>query len=286
MEYEPKIIPEGINTSKEHPLREFFVLFSGIAAVIVVVIIVLTVSTDYLIRYIPLEKENEWFSNEMLADNKIPGSDSNSPLESEIEQYLQQLIEQLRQPGKPDYRFTVDLLHDQAPNAFIVPGGHIFVTSGLLESVESENGLAMVLAHEMAHQYHRHPLRGLGRGIVISLALIVISGAEGGGLVENFIGSTATLTSLGFSREQEREADKLGIELLMRHYGHSSGAGEFFEAVAKYPEKDTEAPGFLSTHPGIDERIDMLRTHSRQFGGDKTSRYEAIDRYLENIDSN
>ncbi len=286
MEYEPKIIPEGINTSKEHPLREFFVLFSGIAAVIVVVIIALTVSTDYLIRYIPLEKENEWFSDEMLADNKIPGADNNTPLEAEIEQYLQQLIERLRQPGKPDYRFKVDLLRDESPNAFIVPGGHIFVTSGLLESVESENGLAMVLAHEMAHQYHRHPLRGLGRGIVISLALIVISGAEGGGLVENFIGSTATLTSLGFSREQEREADKLGLELLMRHYGHSSGASEFFETVIKYSKNDTELPEFLSTHPGIDERIDMLRTHGRQFSGDKTSRFEAIDRYLENIDGN
>jgi len=264
MEYEPKIIPEGINTAREHPLREFAVLVFGLALVIVVVTGLLAVSMDFLIRYIPLDKENEWFSSEMLTGNNVEAPNTGTPLEAEVEQHLQRLIEQLQQEEKPGYRFTVTLLHDEVPNAFVIPGGHIFVTAGLLDSVESENGLAMVLAHEMGHQYHRHPLRSLGRGIVISLALMAISGTDSGGLVESFVVDTATLTNLGFSREQEREADLLGVDLLIRHYGHANGSSEFFETINKQPKAASEVPGFLSTHPGIDERIAMLRDHIGQ----------------------
>ena len=78
MDYEPKIIPEGINTSTEHPLREFFVLVSGIALVIVIVTAVLALSTDYLIQFIPLDKEHEWFSKELATDANSPEPDSDS----------------------------------------------------------------------------------------------------------------------------------------------------------------------------------------------------------------
>jgi len=287
MEYEPKIVPEGINTSREHPIREFAVLVSGLVVVIVLVTSLLAVSTDFLIQYIPLEKENEWFANEMFTDAEVPEPepDINTLLEAEVEQQLQQLIVELQDKEKTGYRFIVNLLHNEVPNAFVVPGGQIFVTSGLLEVVASENGLAMVLAHEMAHQYHRHPLRSLGRGVVLSLVLMVVSGVESDGLVGSFVGNTALLTSLSFSREQEREADLLGVDLLMQHYGHASGSSEFFEAMLEQPQADTETPEFLSTHPGIEERIDLLRNRSRQSSGDVTPLPEVIGRYLEAIEN-
>lgn len=285
MEYEPKVIPEGINTSKEHPLREFFILVLGLAAVIVAITGLLALSTDYLMQYIPLEKEHEWFSNEVVIDKNVPEPDIESSLQAEVKLHLQQLVERLRQEGKPDYRFTVDLLESEEPNAFVIPGGHIFVTSGLLQSVQSENGLAMVLAHEMGHQYYRHPLRGLGRGIVISLALMVLSGVESNALVERFVGSTALLTSLGFSREQEREADLLGVNLLKKYYGHASGSIEFFETMKAKPEANSDLPGFLSTHPGVDERLELLRDYSQRASGDKTPLPAVIARYLESIEN-
>lgn len=285
MDYEPKIIPEGINTSREHPLREFFVLVSGIVLVIVIVTALLAVSTDFLIQFIPLEKEHEWFSNELPTDANSPVPDSDTLLKTEAEQQLQQIIEKLRDDDKPEYRFTLSLLNSEVPNAFIIPGGHIFVTSGLLKLVNSENGLAMVLAHEMGHQYQRHPLRSLGRGAVIALALMVISGAEFDALVESFVGNAAVLTSLGFSREQELEADSLGIALLTRHYGHASGSAEFFEAIKDLPDADSDPPEFFSTHPAVDERIDLLRAHIRQSSGDKTALPDAIHSYLESIDN-
>ncbi len=284
MDYEPKIIPEGINTSTEHPLREFFVLVSGIALVIVIVTAVLALSADFLVQFIPLEKEHEWFSNELPIDTNSPESAHGNSLKAEVEQQLQQLIEKLRDEEKPEYRFTLSLLDSEVPNAFVIPGGHIFVTSGLLELVDSENGLAMVLAHEMGHQYRRHPLRSLGRGAVIALALMAVSGAEIDALVASFVDNAAVLTSLGFSREQELEADLLGIALLTRHYGHASGSVEFFEAIKGQPYAGSDTPEFLSTHPGVDERIDLLRAHSRQSSGDKTVLPGAIRSYLESID--
>ncbi|MCP4387757.1 MAG: M48 family metallopeptidase [Gammaproteobacteria bacterium] len=285
MVYEPKIIPEGINTSKEHPLREFAVLVFGIAVVIVIITSLLAVSTDYLIQYIPLKKEHEWFANEMSIENKLPQPEVDTSLRDEVEQQLQRLVEQLRQQDKPEFRFTVGLFDSDVPNAFVMPGGRIFITSGLLRSVASENGLAMVLAHEMGHQYHRHPLRSLGRGVVISLALMVVSGTENDALVESFVGNTAVLTSLGFNREQEHEADLLGIDLLIQRYGHASGSTEFFETMREQSRADSELPEFLSTHPGVDQRIDLLRERGRQSSGDKTPLPEVIAEYLESIEN-
>ncbi len=285
MKYEPKVIPEGINTSREHPLREFFFLVFGLGLVVAIITGLLVVSTDYLIQYIPLEKENEWFTSEVPLEDEASDSSARTALEIELTQDLQRIVEQLRDQEKPEYQFTVNLFDSEVPNAFVFPGGQIFVTTGLLDSVESENGLAMVLAHEMGHQYYRHPLRGLGRGIVISLALMVVSGAESDALVESFIGNAAVLTSFSFSREQEREADMVGIELLMKHYGHASGSGEFFEVMKAQSPVESDTPWFLSTHPGIDERLDSLRIHERRSSGDVTPLPEVIDRYLQAIES-
>ena len=64
MDFEPKIIPEGINTGREHPLREFFVLVGGISLVVVLAVGILAASADYLVGFIPVEKEIEWFAAE------------------------------------------------------------------------------------------------------------------------------------------------------------------------------------------------------------------------------
>ena len=280
MEFEPKIIPEGINTGREHPLREFFVLVGGISLVVVLAVGILAASADYLVGFIPVEKEIEWFAAEAEQLPLTVQDEAGPALEAEVEAYLQQIVERLRSPDLSAHRFEITLLAESTPNAFVLPGGRIYVTSELLRVVESENGLAMVLAHEMAHQYHRHPLRSLGRGIVVSLALLVISGADGGGMAEGLIGNTALLTQLGFSREQEREADATGLELLLAAYGHSSGAAEFFEAVQRLPESATELPEFLSTHPGTAERVEILRDHARRHAGDTIPLPALIGRYL------
>ncbi|MCP4490464.1 MAG: M48 family metallopeptidase [Gammaproteobacteria bacterium] len=236
-----------------------------------------------MIRFIPLQQENQWFADINLTASHPPQPGDKASLETDIESYMQQLVAQLRNEQNPNYRFSIHLLTDDTPNAFILPGGNIFVTSGLLALIESENGLAMVLAHEMAHHYHRDPLRALGRGVVISLAIMVISGIGDSSMADGLVANTATLTSLSFSREQERKADALGIELLRRYYGHANGSVEFFEAIRKLPQ--TELLDFFNTHPGVDERIVALRSHANEVNGKKVNLPEVIGRYLEFIEN-
>lgn len=280
MEFEPKIIPEGINTSKEHPLREFFVLVCGLAAVVAIVTALLTVSTDYLVGLIPLEIENRWFSEQRFSAHGDLQTEADDPAQAAVRRYLQTTIERLRRSEDEEFRFTAHLVDSDTPNAFVLPGGQIFVTRGLLQSVSSENGLAMVLAHEMAHQYHRHPLSSLGRGLVISLALTAVFGADNSGLAEVFVGNAALLTSLSFNREQEREADSLGAELLIARYGHAAGSADFFETMKTRYGDDLEPLEFFNTHPDIDSRFEMLRDLSRQYSGELTPLPESIDAYL------
>ena len=264
MEYTPRTIPEGINTSTEHPLREFALLTSGVIAAVLVLILIASLLSDYLVRFIPVELESKWLS----AQASLRDENENAlPAQLALEAYLQSLVEQLGDDEHRNYIFTTRVIDEPTPNAFVVPGGHIFVTSGLLAMVSSENALAMVLGHEMAHQYHRDPIRSLGRGIVIILALVAISGAEAGDLVQSFIADAANIGQLAYSREQEADADETGVELVMRHYGHAHGASEFFRALDDNHSYDSHMPFFLRTHPGTKNRIEFLRRYEMQRQG-------------------
>ncbi len=262
MKYTPKTIPEGINTSTEHPLREFALLTSGVIAAVLLLILIASLLSDYLVRFIPVEKESEWLSADVMQQSV--DDETASPEQRTVEAYLQSLTEQLGDDEHRNYIFTTRVIHEPTPNAFVLPGGHIFVTSGLLSMVSSENALAMVLGHEMAHQYHRDPIRSLGRGIVIVLALIAVSGADAGDLVQSFIADAANIGQLAYSREQEADADKTGVELLMRRYGHAGGATEFFRALNDDRIYDSATPFFLRTHPGTVDRIEFLRRYEME----------------------
>ena len=161
------------------------------------------------------------------------------------------------------YRLVV-VDHDQA-NAFALPGGWVAVTPELLASVESETGLAMVLAHELGHHQHRHTLRRMGRTLAVQLALGFI-GLGNSGLTS---GAVAVAES-SHSRDQEREADAFGIQLVQRALGTTDGALEFFEDALE-EERQAGAAGrwttWASTHPMTSERIEQLRGLAERAGG-------------------
>lgn len=285
MDYEPKAIPEGINASPEHPLKEFAVLVSALALILTLLTTLLVISADYLVGFIPVEQEYRWFSADRIMQAVDTDDGEHNRHRAQVESYLAELIDKLRDDQRPEFDFSVKLLREDTPNAFVMPAGNIVVTDGLLRMVDSENGLAMVLAHEMAHQYYRHPLRGLGRGVVISLALLVVGGFGDSGIADSFVGTTSNLTQLGFSREQEREADALGIELLVARYGHAGGSAEFFLSIRDQPEYESELPDFLSTHPNTDERIEFLLNHRSSGIGETKPLPPFVGEYLDSLES-
>ncbi|HEY9182159.1 MAG TPA: M48 family metallopeptidase, partial [Gammaproteobacteria bacterium] len=141
------------------------------------------------------------------------------------------------------------------PNAFATLGGHIVVTSELYRLMPSENALAMVLAHEIAHVKARDPISALGSGASLALVFAFVSG-EADGLAPQIAG----LVQLGYSRSVERRADLEAVAALRAHYGHAGGGASLFEVLAQQHDPVSGAvPTFLSTHPADAERIDELK---------------------------
>jgi len=280
LKYTPVQPPEGINVTDEHPLKSFFILTAGTIAVVIGIVIILGLAADYLVKYIPVEYEQELFSKDKLYLMPFAADESEAGIE--VKNYVQNLVDELHVVAGEEYadhRFHVEIADENETNAFAAPGGHIVVTRGLFSSVESENGLGMILAHEMAHHYERHPLRSTGRGIVVSIFLLAILGADGSSLLQSFFGNTASITNLAFSRQQETDADFFASRLLLKYYGHASGAAEFFQYIDLDEGAIAEVPNFLSTHPATEERIDSLMKLEDKNSGDKIPLPEFIKTY-------
>jgi Zn-dependent protease with chaperone function len=144
------------------------------------------------------------------------------------------------------------------PNAMAVPGGGVGVTRGFLQEVISDEGLAMVLSHELGHHQHRHTLRSLGRGILwMTFSTLVFGDSDGS--------YQATSTALNFanaghSRHQETEADDFGINLAHKHYGPSEKYTEFFQKIHEdHEEGNGRWDALLRTHPYSKDRIVRIK---------------------------
>lgn len=182
--------------------------------------------------------------------------------------YLQRLADRLSAAlALPqDMSITVHYVDQDTVNAFATLGGHVVVFRGLLEKLPDENALAMVMSHEIAHIKHRHPIMSLGRGLVVGLAIAALVGASGGDLAGNVLGETGLLTMLSFNRDQEREADRTGLEGLARLYGHVTGADALFRTFQSLPGSRGRPPEFLNSHPDFEERIRVIRRIARERG--------------------
>ncbi len=254
MEFTPRAPREGINVSKTHPLKEAATLVAGLAAVLVSLVVIVSWSVDIAVRFIPPEAEAEFFDAstfEPLVQEALSSTD-------ERRRDVQRLLDKMAAHW-PDaaYDFKVAILPTSEANAAALPGGYVLVTSALLDEVESENELAFVLGHELGHFHNRDHLRRLGRGVVYGLALAVVFG--GGGTVPDMANLISDLTSKGFDRDQERQADRFGLELIEAEYGHIGSSWQFFQRLADDRPKLDNVIAYLSTHPASAERIDELR---------------------------
>jgi len=252
-EYENKPVPEGINYSQEHPLKEFTILLSGIGLTLFVIVLLLALFAEMLARQIPFSAElalQEQYSDIVLGTFDI--SDQNS----DAQRYLQNLADELsaHQNLPEGMSITVHYSDGDTVNAFATLGGNIVIFKGLIDKLPSENALAMVLAHEIAHIKHRDPVVALGRGFTIAFAMAAVSGLTDGALFERVMGNVGSLTQLSFSREQETAADNLALQALFAYYGHVEGADALFRVLQESSAQDY-VPDFMSTHPLNDDRV-------------------------------
>lgn len=239
-------------------------MLAGVSITVVIIITLLSFLAEYMVRFIPFKVE------QILAERFQQSSPSalNRPSElsevhQQIEQYLQQLADQLAkaQSLPEEMTITVHYIETEEVNALATLGGHIVIFKGLLEKMPNENALAMVMAHEIAHIHNRDPIVAMGRGVTVSIALLAIMGAGDGATSQQLINHVGILSSLSFSRQHEEKADALALQTLERYYGHVQSADTIFKVFMEQKGNVTP-PAFLNTHPLNESRIKNVLQHA------------------------
>jgi predicted Zn-dependent protease len=174
-------------------------------------------------------------------------------------------------PPQPfSYHFYV--IKEDVYNAFAIPAGHIFINSGLFEAMESEEELAGILSHEIAHVVCRHISQKIERAQKINIATLagmaagVLLGAAGGaGAAANAVtmGSVAAgqSMSLAYSREDERQADQIGLHMERKAGYNGKGLLDVLKKIRSKRWFDSnQIPTYLQTHPGAEERMAYIDT--------------------------
>lgn len=258
-EYENRPVPEGINYSRENPLKEFLLLCTALLGALAVLLFSLSLAAQKLAPLIPFSMENRLVAQ--LASS-LPARAASERAE-QVEDYLNQLAAALLAERELPEGLKLKLYYSDSPmiNAFATLGGRVYVMNGLLREMDSENALAMVVAHELAHILNRDPVVAMGRGVTVSLALASLSGLGNTGAADWLIQQLGMATISGFTREQERAADAMALEMLQAHYGNVQGAERIF---ALLDEQRAEPPELFSTHPLSRKRIAAVREFAKQ----------------------
>lgn len=256
MEYKPSLPENNDNVSHQQPIREFILLFSGITVFLLLGFWSVGLFIDRAVDYISPEMEAVIFSSIGVSASEL--IDADDPRQAE----LQRLVDGLRECIQISYPLKVYLIDSDDVNACALPGGRIFVFNGLLDKVLSENGLAFVLAHELAHFKNRDHLRKMGRMVVFAAVTALITGA-GSDFTRLFAPATG-FSQAQYSQERESLADKSALQALNCYYGHVGGATEFFEAMRPDDKKIGSPAGhYFASHPEVEQRINNLHRQAR-----------------------
>jgi predicted Zn-dependent protease len=156
------------------------------------------------------------------------------------------------------YEFAV--LRSETPNAFALPGGRVYITAGLLKALENEDELAAVLSHEITHVCARHSVKGLQRELGGDAVLQGVRFVPFGGYVGLAVGLGAslgkTLSGTAFSRQDEYQADEVGMRYLKQAGFNPRGMPAMLTKLGAIPEAATvKIFEVLSTHPQAHKRI-------------------------------
>ena len=198
--------------------------------------------------------------------------------------YVRALGQQLSRnvPG-PNYPYRFSVADYREINAFALPGGPVWIHRGVLQSATNESQVAGVIAHEIAHVAQRHAADQLTKAMMTNWGLnalgAILGNSGGAGTAQVAAGLLANGVFLKFSRDDEREADDVGVQIMRRAGWDSRGMIELFEILRKEQSRD---PGsvevFFSSHPSPQDRIARLQAQvAKSRGGRRdTPRFQAV----------
>lgn len=185
-------------------------------------------------------------------------------LQEYVERVGEQVVQQSKAKSAP-YRYEFHLLRDpQTVNAFALPGGQVFITTGLLRRLSSEAQLAAVLGHEVGHVVARHASehlakQQLGAALVNAVGIAASNGEDAGRQAAVIAQAVNQVVSLRYGRNDELESDRLGFQF-MTEAGYNPKALVELMRVLGSARSGSQSPEFFSTHPNPDNRVQRLQT--------------------------
>jgi len=206
----------------------------------------------------------------------------------ELQSYVQEVGLSLAAVSeRPNLPWSIKVLDDPVVNAMALPGGYVYLTRGILAHLNSEAELATVLGHEIGHVTARHSANQMSKaqlaGLGLGIGMMVDPGVAG---LSEIAQMGTQVLFLKFSRDDERQADELGVRYLVKDGYDPRESPQVFEMLRRVSAQSQQGsvPGWMSTHPDPENRsmrMDQLITSS---GLDYTDSRVARRRYLENID--
>jgi beta-barrel assembly-enhancing protease len=204
--------------------------------------------------------------------------------DAEVTRYVRDVARRLtRVASGPKYPYTFAVANSREINAFALPGGPVWIHRGVLEKATNESQVASVLAHEIAHISERHAANQLTTVTMakwsLSLLGAMLGNSGGAGAAQVAAEFLAGGVFLKFSRDDERNADRVGLRLLTRAGWDGRGMVELFEILKREAGRNPgSVEAFFSSHPSPQDRIAELRAAvaSRRGGVRDTRQFQLI----------
>jgi predicted Zn-dependent protease len=197
--------------------------------------------------------------------------------------YVRRIGSQLaNHAGGAKYPYSFSVANYREINAFALPGGPVWVNRGAIQAATNEAQLAAVLAHEVAHVAQRHSAEQLSKEMVTNLGLNLLGallGNSGGAAAANIAARyVASGAFLKFSRDDEREADRVGVQILARSGWDPRGMIELMQTIREQEKRDpSSVETFFSNHPSPTDRIALLqRAMPAKKGKRDSAQFQAI----------
>jgi predicted Zn-dependent protease len=177
-----------------------------------------------------------------------------------IAEYINRIGQNLVRSSDAKVPFTFQVIEGDSPNAFALPGGYVFVYTGLIKIADEEDELAAAMAHEIAHVAARHMTKQATKSQIVNLAGVpvgvILGGGIGGAVIRQGAGVGIPAAFLHFTRKDEAEADYLGVQYLYAAGYDPNGAISIFEKLESLEKKQPGAVArIFATHPMDAARI-------------------------------
>jgi predicted Zn-dependent protease len=226
------------------------------------------------VSLVPVDLEIQIGKN--LSETYTAGATSNDS----ASYYAQEFVSQLQLDDT--YPLEIKVIESEEINAFAMPGGKIFIYTGILEKMKSYEELVALLGHEVTHVANRHSLKSIMRSAATGLMLSAFIG-DFSGISSGLLSQINKFESLNYSRDLETEADDNGLDIMIQNKINPKG---MLGLLAVLKEMSEEQPGlmkYLSTHPDTDSRILNISSNPRmRTGFPGNDRLEAIFGCLKN----